>query len=421
MLRRLNALAFPLLLLIAPARTFATGLSVRTIESGSWPAAVADIEANVGSEGRAIHVFVRDDRGQSVPCGEYTLSLDEIGAQAFAIGRCDPSTSATEVRTVHRSALFAHDDLVPTPLAAGISAVEMRTGGAAGGAGGVGGSEVQCSLAIRPFLTNMEDGSRVYLQPGRFVLRALSAGAAAETRGDAWALRTWNRGEVQIDYEVFDTHRNTTMLHDRATLSCASDQTPEVRTARIAPPVPPRSDAPPSSMGGGRVGTTCADAMVLTPGTPLRGTTLGGARRPLYRVEVSDSSGFSVSIDSGFGGELDVYDGCPDRMQSRVASDVFGGGPEQRLHYSLRPGIYYVAIVDADIHAHVGAFSLSKVEDTSPLTAAEDASVNDAEDRSSAREATAAATFLASHPECHLAGPRLADGVECRAPAPWRR
>ena len=99
----------------------------------SWPDAVAALQATRTAEGREILVGVQRG-GASVPCGEYSLTLDAVGAAAFTLGTCNPRNQATPLVLSHRSELFAHDDIVPRPRNAGISVVEILSGGAAGGA-----------------------------------------------------------------------------------------------------------------------------------------------------------------------------------------------------------------------------------------------------------------------------------------------
>ena len=71
---------------------------MRTLEYGTWPTAVAAFEANTRSEGTAIHVVVADSHGDVLPCGAYTLALDDVVADALTIGSCDAPTAATPIR-----------------------------------------------------------------------------------------------------------------------------------------------------------------------------------------------------------------------------------------------------------------------------------------------------------------------------------
>jgi hypothetical protein len=106
---------------------------------------------------------------------------------------------------------------------AGVSAVQVLQGGAAGGAQDVGGSELECSVAVRPFLNDLEHGTRVYLTPGRFVLRSVAASVSVTPGASGWTLHGARSGGLTVDYEVFDTLRSTVVVHDRATLTCESE------------------------------------------------------------------------------------------------------------------------------------------------------------------------------------------------------
>src|SRR5690348_7215316 len=84
----------------------ADGLSLATEEYGPWPNAVAALQTELHSEGRAVHVVVRDGAGEIARCGTYSLTLAAPGGAAFVVGACDPSTGATELVLAHRTALF---------------------------------------------------------------------------------------------------------------------------------------------------------------------------------------------------------------------------------------------------------------------------------------------------------------------------
>ena len=220
--RRFFATTTVLFLAALPALARADDLTVATLEHNTWPAAVAALQADTASEGRVLHVVVRDASGAPVACGGYTIALDPVGAQAFALGACDPATTATAVTLVHRGALFAHGDIVAQPLMAGITALQVRSGGAAGGAQNVGGSEMTCRTAVRPFLTDLETGHRVYLTPDRFHLRPNGASITVVPEPGGWMLQGHGQTTLAIDYEVLDAARNEVVLHDRAVLSCGS-------------------------------------------------------------------------------------------------------------------------------------------------------------------------------------------------------
>jgi hypothetical protein len=355
--------AFTLAVLLSRRDAHADALSVRTIEFGSWPAAVAALEGNLRSDGRTVRVFVRDESGRPVACGDYTLMLDAIAQQAFVLGACDPQTSATDVRLVNRHALFAHDDIVPRPLPAGISAVELRTTGSRGGAGHVGGSDLQCTLALRPYLTNLETGEHVYLTPGRFVMNVISHEVNAVATQQGWMLRAHTYGQLTVEYEIHDTQRGERVLHDRVSLRCGVDnassagETSETSSAIEGDPfvrIDPRLTPRPAIREGGR---SCRDAPLLSTRGYTASTTHGGAAVPMFRVDVPYTTTLRLHLSSGFGGELFWYRGCGNEG-SLAQSAVFGGGYDQVIRFPLEPGTYYLAVVDADIHSHEGSFSM---------------------------------------------------------------
>jgi hypothetical protein len=239
-MRRMIATLTLLCLAAVPALARADDLVVTTIEYDTWPVAVAALQADTGSEGRVLHVVVRDASGAPLGCGRYALVLDAVGAQAFALGTCEPATSATDVTLVHRSALFAHGDIVAQPLAAGITALQVRSGSTAGGAQNVGGSEMLCSTAVRPFLTDLETGRRVYLTPDRFHLRPAGASITVVPEPGGWMLQGHGQTTLAIDYEVLDAARNEVVLHDRAVLSCGTTAANGGAAGVAVPVVPPR-------------------------------------------------------------------------------------------------------------------------------------------------------------------------------------
>jgi hypothetical protein len=233
-----------LFLASVPAFAQADDLTVTTLEYDTWPVAVAALQAQTSSEGSMLHVVVRDPSGARVACGEYTLVLDDVSAQAFAVGACDPDTKATAVTLVHRSALFAHGDIVAHPLAPGITALQVRSGSIAGGAQNVGGSDLTCSTAVRPFLADLETGRRVYLTPDRFHLRPRSASITVVPEPEGWLLQGHGQTSVAIEYEVLDAARGEVVLHERAVLSCGSTSA-ERAPIGVAEPVVPAAPTHP--------------------------------------------------------------------------------------------------------------------------------------------------------------------------------
>ncbi len=105
-----------------------------------------------------------------------------------------------------------------------------------------------------------------------------------------------------------------------------------------------------------RVATTCNEAPEIDQGVVVDGTTLDGSQRPIYQLHLDGQTSLRLDVTSTFGGEIDIFAGCPDGLLEIRHSSVFGVGPQQRLSWDLAPGDYYVVIIDADIHPHRGHF-----------------------------------------------------------------
>jgi hypothetical protein len=279
-MRRIFATTVWLFLATLPALAQADDLTVTTLEYDTWPVAVAALQGQTASEGSVLHVVVHDASRVRVPCGGYTLVLDDVSTQAFALGACDPDTSATAVTLAHRRALFAHGDIVAQPLVAGITAVQVRSGSTAGGAQNVGGSELMCSTAVRPFLTDLETGHRVYLTPDRFHLRPRSASITVLPEPGGWMLQGHGQTTLAIEYEVLDAARGEVVLSDRAVLSCGTTAAEGAPVTILAPVLPPTPPAHPQtavllSMGVLNVSVADVGSTMLNSDTHALGRTAG--------------------------------------------------------------------------------------------------------------------------------------------------
>jgi hypothetical protein len=241
---------------VAYAEEQALRITVR--EFPSWPAAVAAMQAQVSAEGTVLHVGVTNRDGSPARCDQYRLALDRVGAAAFTIGACDVASGETAVALTQRTALFAHDDVIPEPLAAGIDAVEVLTGGASGGAVTTGGSALTCSVAVQPFVTDLEHGTRVMLTPGRYVLRPFGASVTVDAQTNGWMLSAMASGALAVEYEVYDTQRDRVVTHDRATLQCGAEALPPVTVSRAMPMARaiPQPEMPPRIPGAALAFTT---------------------------------------------------------------------------------------------------------------------------------------------------------------------
>ena len=219
-------------------------LSIAVQGFDSWPAAVASLQHDLHAEGRTLEVGVRRADGSPIPCSDYRLALDEIGAHAFQIGQCDANTSLTSVTLAHRSALFSHDDIVATPLAAGISASHLSIGGSAGGASAQAGSDLHCSVSVHPYIDDLETGRRLYLNPGRFQLRVIDSTITVAPTADGWTLMSGGATTLETTYDIVDIERERVVSHDHATLTCANEASTAPAPAHVAVP-PGRLILPP--------------------------------------------------------------------------------------------------------------------------------------------------------------------------------
>ncbi len=211
-------------LLLAPAIACAQALTVESLEHGSWSATVSALQHDVHGQGAVMHVVVSDPAGDRVTCGSYTLELDANGAQAFRVLGCDPRTQATALELVSRHALFAHGGPVAEPRSIGLRATATRVQETHGGASPGGGSELTCSVAIRPYLDDLEQGTHVYLTPDRYVVRPRAADVSVANGGGGagWVLRSGARASLRIEYDVVERSTGEVVLHQHAELSCQS-------------------------------------------------------------------------------------------------------------------------------------------------------------------------------------------------------
>jgi hypothetical protein len=194
---------------------------IRGFGGASWSDIVREIQSDPATEGRDYPIIVRAlDR--VVPCGEYTLSLDAVSAEAFRVGACDTSTSATALRVVRRAALFSPGELVPVPRRASIHAEIVQRGDAEGGGGAPqAGSKIWCSVALQPYLWDGLRGVAVPLSPDRFVLRPIEQHIHAAPDGAGWIARGESRMGLQFHYEVLDIATSRKVLENEATLECS--------------------------------------------------------------------------------------------------------------------------------------------------------------------------------------------------------
>lgn len=249
--------------LLTARAAHADGLRIETIEDGGWAASVERLQKDLASEGRVVHVIVRDAEGTRLRCGTYAIALESAGAEAFNVVGCDDQTNSTAVRLVRRAALFEHGDTVSKPREPRIVASRTQTGAASGGAKNGAESAVDCTVTVHPFVRDLENGSRVELTPGRYAMR-LKDGSGAEARpvGDGWTLVAPRGTHSTVEYFVYDTHKNEVVLNDRVTMNCDvhtttgsgvlpdAPQEHAVESSSTPPPESPDKVSTPSSWQG---------------------------------------------------------------------------------------------------------------------------------------------------------------------------
>jgi hypothetical protein len=211
-------------------------LAIDVIGQAGWAEAVAALEHDTAAQGRHVAVRVIDRDGGVAPCGYYALTFDEPGARAFTIGACDPATSATDLTLVSRTELFTHEGVVPRPRTIRLTATEVRRGDESGGAAVTGGSSLDCSVGIRPYLDDLEHGTVVYLHRDRFDVRPSDSTITVDAWSDGWSLHGHSVASLHISYDVVDRASGEVVLSSEAILQC-SDAT---RPATSAPSTPPR-------------------------------------------------------------------------------------------------------------------------------------------------------------------------------------
>jgi hypothetical protein len=196
-------------------------LRIETIEDHSWPASVASLQRDLKSEGRIVHVAVKETDGTRVKCGTYDIELDHAASEAFQIGICDTWTDATPLKLVHRAALFDHGEVVSRPRAPRIVARRTQSGEAAGGAKPAAESAVDCTVNVRPFIRDLENGGRVQLSPGRYGLRTKNADVRVLESGDGWTFVAPRGTSRTAEYFVVDQQSGEVVLNDKVTMNCS--------------------------------------------------------------------------------------------------------------------------------------------------------------------------------------------------------
>jgi hypothetical protein len=212
------------LCLCAPGRALAD-VRVVTLDGRSFPDVVAGFQADLHSLGRSVQLCVRDESGACVPCGSYTLSFDEVGAQAFAMSACDERSRSTLVTLRDRGVLFDHSHAIPRPRAITLRAEIVRAIETTGGAASTGGSSVGCTARVRPYLRDLEHGTNVPLGPDEYDVRVTHAGVEVTMIGNGWMLVSETQIASDVDYDVIERASGESVMRGHASLECASETT----------------------------------------------------------------------------------------------------------------------------------------------------------------------------------------------------
>jgi hypothetical protein len=287
LLRRLGAsgMIVATLLCAAPrARAEGDALQIAAEGGRSWDAIVREVQDDTGAAGRT-YALVVSAAGSKLACDEYHLTLDVVASEAFALGGCDPVTSATEVRVVARAALFTPGAIVPTPRAATILASRVETATVRGGADALsGGSRVGCSVWLQPYLWDALHARAVALPPDRYEVHTLDQSVHAAPDGAGWVARGESRMAVTFHYEVIDRVSGRRVVESVATLTCADE--PVSPRPVEAPPADAQSPASPDVANAPATTATGFDVMTdfgVVFGAPTAGIETGGLRVGLGR------------------------------------------------------------------------------------------------------------------------------------------
>lgn len=344
----LGALA---LCLASPGVAFAD-LRPRVAGHRDWAGAIASLQADLHAQGQFLDVSVEDTAThQAVPCSDYTLQLDNSGTQAFAVESCNPDTNVTRLWLRHRAALFEHGDIVPRPRSLTLTVVQTRTARVASPEGLPAGSDVRCSVAVRPFLRNLETGSQVYLVPGRFQLRTTGTRVQAFVEGPGWRLEApaSTGASLRVSYEVVDTQRGEVVLRENADLACARQSLP------MGP-----GPAVPGAFSDGELGVNDRTQGTTAGANQRLVGSCGGGRAPerVFHLTVPERGTLDLTVDAAYDAMLYLRRGSPNNDALEVGcNDDEGSVYRSHLHRFVDPGEYFI-VVDG-YGTNQGTFTLS--------------------------------------------------------------
>lgn len=308
--------------------------TVRTLEHGDWASTVTALQIDPQAEGRVVHVVV-ENGNERAPCGRYFLVLDAYGRLAFTAGGCDPLTQATELRLVNRRALFELGDIVSRPRIIQLVALEVRQAIVQGRAVSPVSTELRCSVALRPFLLDLLEGTHVRATPDRFEVRAIGNGADVEVSADAWTVRS---GSVRFEYELVDRRTGDVVLRETVALSCSSE--PHAATA----PRPPARVPDDEELSEG-----LPIERTLSAGAASQyGGRCGGEQSPehVFTLHVGDPIWIALRVESRFDAILSLRNAAGRELDCSLVSGDPGQVRVPRTWAQLAPGTYYL-IVDA--------------------------------------------------------------------------
>ncbi len=358
-------------------------LRIETLEDHTWAASVASLQRDLKSEGRVLHVTVRETDGTRVKCGTYGIELDRAASEAFEIGLCDPWTDSTALKLVNRSALFDHGEVVSKPRAPRIVATRTQTGEAAGGAKPVAESAVDCTVNVKPYIHDLENGARVELTPGRYALRTKTDDVRVRESGSGWTFVAPRGTSRTVEYFVVDQQSSEVVLNDRVTMNCSVQTSagsglppPEPRESRESreshdgfstkpyEPAPPEHDAAP-------------EEAPHKPGAPWQGRAftanfgIGTAVMQPSSVKLSNDSGSTDAASLGLhdaGGLALLVAAAYERpgLYGSIGANVAAAGMGHRTLWSLGAS----SVVAAALHlgdttlylgpdVHVGSYQAS--------------------------------------------------------------
>ena len=233
------------MLTLASAATAHAQVSVTTLDGRSWSEVVAELTADLGSEGVAIPLCAHEAGSPACArCDRYRLSLEGDAAAAFRLEACDPTTHLTTARLLDRSALFDHSGAIPVPRAMSLSVAMVGRSGVVTARPQVGGSAESCSVRVHPFVRDLEHGETVYLDPSEYAVRVAASSIHVDATDEGgFVLWSTDRAQTEVSYDVVERATGAIVVVGHASLDCTSAiDVPAVAVPVIAPAPLPRPE-----------------------------------------------------------------------------------------------------------------------------------------------------------------------------------